>query len=109
MADPLSITSAVVGFVAFTLDVAKTATQFVQDAKGFPDEFMRLSLDTNEFAILIRRLAPTIEKVEARFKNSEGSIRSRANLSLIYSKRRVSHLEAIPRGVTVYSIAVGPV
>jgi len=72
MADPLSISAAAVGFVAFALQVATTSTEFLRDAKGFPDEFSKLSLATNEFATHVRRLAPTIEKVEARY-GIEGS------------------------------------
>ena len=70
MTDPLSISAAVVGFVAFALQVAKTSTEFVRDAKGFPDEFIKLSLATNDFAILARRLTPTIEKIEARYETN---------------------------------------
>jgi len=64
MADPLSISSAAVGFVSFALQVATTTAGFVRDAKGFPDEFTKLSLVTNEFAIHVRRLGPSIEKIE---------------------------------------------
>jgi hypothetical protein len=67
MADPLSISAAAVGFVAFALQVATTSAEFLQDANGFPNEFTKLSLATNEFATYVRRLAPTIEKVEARY------------------------------------------
>jgi hypothetical protein len=65
--DPLSISSAAVGFVAFALQVATTAAGFVRDAKGFPDEFTKLSLVTNEFAIHVRRLGPSIEKIEGKW------------------------------------------
>ena len=68
MTDPLSISAAAVGFVSLVLRVAQTMTQFVQDAKGFPEEFKKLSLAINEFGVLVRRLAPVIEKVEARYK-----------------------------------------
>ena len=67
MADPLSISAAAVGFVAFALQVGTTSAEFLRDAKGFPDEFTKLSLATNELATHVRRLAPTIEKVEARY------------------------------------------
>ena len=70
MTDPLSISAAIVGFVAFVLQVAKTSTEFVRDAKGFPDEFIKLSLATNDFAILARRLTPTTEKIEARYETN---------------------------------------
>jgi hypothetical protein len=66
MTDPLSISAAAVGFVSLALQVAQTTTQFVQDAKGFPEEFKKLSLAINEFGVLVRRLTPAIEKVEAR-------------------------------------------
>ena len=72
MTDPLSISAAAVGFVAFALQVATTSAEFLRDAKGFPNEFTNLSLATNEFATHVRRLAPTIEKVEARY-GTEGS------------------------------------
>lgn len=64
MPDPLSISSAAVGFIAFALQVATTAAGFVRDAKGFPAEYTKLSLVTNEFAIQVRRLGPSIEKIE---------------------------------------------
>ena len=64
MADPFSISSAAIGFVAFALQVATTAAGFVRDAKGFPDEFTKLSLVTNEFAIHVRRLSPSLEMIE---------------------------------------------
>src|SRR5947207_12552286 len=44
----------------FTLQVAATSAKFVRDAKGFPDELIKLSLATNEFAVHVRRLAATI-------------------------------------------------
>ena len=65
MADPLSISAAVVGFAAFALEVAKTVTGFVQDAKGFPEEFQSLSLVANEFGVVVRRLTPVFERLEA--------------------------------------------
>lgn len=85
MTDPLSITVSLVGFVTFAIDVAKTAAEFVQDAKGFPDEFKKLSLNVNEFAILVRRLAPAIEKMESRHEDPGGTILSLAYLTLICS------------------------
>ena len=75
MPEPLAISAAVVGFVGFTLNVAKSITEFVQDAKDFPVEFKKLSLAINEFGILVRRLSPTIEKVEARYE-TESAISS---------------------------------
>jgi hypothetical protein len=68
MTDPLSISAAAVGFVSLALQVAQTTTQFVQDAKSFPEEFKKLSLAINEFGVLVRRLTPVIEKVEARYE-----------------------------------------
>ena len=73
MTDPLSMGAAVVGFVAFALQVAKTSIEFVRDANGFPEEFIKLSLATNDFAILARRLTPAIEKIEARY-GTKGSL-----------------------------------
>jgi hypothetical protein len=64
MTDPLSISTAAVGFVAFVLQVAGAATDFVCNAKDFPEEFIKLSLATNDFAIQVRRLSPTIHKIE---------------------------------------------
>jgi hypothetical protein len=66
MADPLSISSAAIGFVAFALQVATTAAGFVRDAQGFPDEYTKLSLVTNEFATHVRRLGPSIQKIEEK-------------------------------------------
>lgn len=68
MTDPLSISAAAAGFVSLVLQAAQTATQFVQDAKSFPEEFKKLSLAINEFGVLVRRLTPVIEKVEARYE-----------------------------------------
>lgn len=67
MADPVSIGSAAVGFAAFVFDVPKTITTFVQDAAAFPDEFKKLSLAINEFNILVRRLIPVFEMLEAKY------------------------------------------
>jgi hypothetical protein len=72
MADPLSISASVVSFVAFALQVATTSADFLRDAKGFPDEFTKLTLATNEFATHVRRLAPTIGEVEARYGTETG-------------------------------------
>jgi hypothetical protein len=66
--DPLSIASATVGFVAFVLQVASTAKDFVQDTKGFPQEFVKLSRATKDFAIQVQRLSPSIQKIEQRYK-----------------------------------------
>jgi hypothetical protein len=66
--DPLSIASATVGFVAFVLQVASTAKDFVQDTKGFPQEFVKLSRATKDFAIQVRRLSPSIRKIEQRYQ-----------------------------------------
>jgi len=68
MADPLSISAAAVGFVSLVLQVAQTTTQFVENAKGFPEEFKKLCLTINEFGVLVRRLTPVIEKVEVRYE-----------------------------------------
>ena len=68
--DPLSISAATVGFVAFILQVAMTADAFIRDAKGFPDEFIKLASDTRDFADLIERLKPAINMVEARYTNA---------------------------------------
>jgi len=68
--DPLSISSATIGFVAFILQVAKTADGFIRDVKGFPDEFMKLASNTRDFADLIERLEPAINMVEARYTNA---------------------------------------
>ena len=68
MTDPLSISAAAVGFISLVLQVAQTTTQFVQDAKGFPKEFKKLSFAVNEFGVLVRRLTPVIEKVEVRYE-----------------------------------------
>jgi len=65
--DPLSISAATVGFVAFILQVATTADGFIRDAKGFPDEFMKLAFYTRDFADLIERLKPAVNMVEARY------------------------------------------
>ena len=71
MVDPISISSATVGFVAFALQVATTAAQFIRDATGFPNEFVKLCLATNEFAILLQRLYPSFVKIEERY-DAEG-------------------------------------
>ena len=71
MVDPISISSATVGFVAFSLQVATTAAQFICDISGFPNEFVKLCLATNEFAILLQRLHPSIQKIEERY-DAEG-------------------------------------
>ena len=68
MTDPLSISAAAVGFISLVLQVAQTTTQFVQGAKGFPEEFKKLSFAINEFGVLVRRLTPAIEKVEVRYE-----------------------------------------
>ena len=80
MTDPFSISTAAVGFVAFALQVATTCAEFVRDAKGFPEEFIKLSLATDEFAIHVRRLTPTIEKVEARYGTEGLSLAINANI-----------------------------
>jgi len=66
--DPLSISSATVGFVAFLLQVATTTKDFVQDAKDFPQEFRKLSEATQDFAIQVQRLNPSIQKIEQRYQ-----------------------------------------
>ncbi len=68
MTDPLSLSAATVGFVAFTLQVAKTAIAFTQNARDFPSEFTKLSLVTHEFASHVRRLSPAIEKIEEGYE-----------------------------------------
>jgi len=75
MVDPISVSSAMVGFVAFSIQVATAAAQFVRDATGFPNEVVRLCLATNEFAILLQRLCPSIQKIEERY-DPEGIARS---------------------------------
>lgn len=79
--DGLAIASGAIGFVSFILQVATAAAQFVRDAKGFLNEFMKLSLVTNDFAIHVRRLGPSIELIEERYA-SEGILlmQFRANL-----------------------------
>ena len=67
MVDPISISSATVGFVAFALQIATTAAQFIRDATGFPTEFVKLCLATNEFTILLQHLSPSIQKIEERY------------------------------------------
>jgi len=64
MADPLSITSAAVGFVSFAIGVAKTTTAFLKDAKTCSEDFTKLSLLTNEFALQLHRLGPLLETAE---------------------------------------------
>ena len=73
MADPLSISSAAVGFVSFALQVATTSANFVRDAKNFPKEAIKLSLVTGEFANHVRLLEPTIEKINARYDSENGN------------------------------------
>jgi hypothetical protein len=68
MPDPLAISSAAVGFVAFALQVATTAADFVRDVKDFPQEFTKLSLVTNELAIHVRRLSPSIDEIDGRYQ-----------------------------------------
>jgi len=68
--DPLSISAATMGFVAFILQVATTADGFIRDAKGFPDEFIKLASDTRDFADLVERLKLAINMVEARYTNA---------------------------------------
>ena len=75
MVDPISISSATVGFIAFSLQVATTATQFIRDATGFPNEFVKLCLATNEFAILLKLLGPSFQKIQERY-DAEGIARS---------------------------------
>ena len=74
MTDPLSISAAGIGCVAFALQVATTAAEFMCDVKGFPDEFTELSLVTNEFAIHVRRLGPSIGKIEERSECEGGPL-----------------------------------
>jgi len=67
MTDPFSLSSGVVGFAAFVLQVATTVHDFVRDAKNLPKEFTKLASDTKEFASLVERLKPAIDIVEARY------------------------------------------
>jgi hypothetical protein len=69
MTDPLSISSAVVGFVAFALQVGMTAANFISDAKNYPEEYGKLASDTADFASLVERLKPAIEEVESKYAN----------------------------------------
>ena len=78
MVDPLSISSAAVGFVSFALQVATTSANFVRDAKNFPEEAIKLSLVAGEFANHVRLLEPTIEKVNARYESENGNYDSRS-------------------------------
>ena len=64
MADPASM----VGFVAFALNVVKTAADFIEEAKDLPDKF-KLSFGTNEFVLLVQRLPPALEKFRERDEN----------------------------------------
>ena len=72
MVDPLSVTSAAVGFISFAIGVAKTTTAFLNDAKNCPEDFTKLSLITNEFVIHLNRLWPLFEKTERRHEESGG-------------------------------------
>ena len=69
MPDFISVTASVVGFVEFALAVAKNAADFVRDVKDCPKEFNMLRLATYEFVIHVKRLTPTINKVEQTYKN----------------------------------------
>jgi len=86
MADPLSIASAAVGFVAFVLQVATTSANFVQDAKGFPEEFTKLDSETQDFRSLVQKLEPAIKIVQSRYANETHGI----NLALTHLIRSAS-------------------
>src|SRR5690348_4969454 len=102
MTDPLSICAAAVGFVSLALQVAQTTTQFVQDAKGFPEEFKKLSFTINEFGVLVRRLTPVIEKVEARYgiEGISNFVSPSVHSELIVGRDRPGYVETLQRRIT---------
>ena len=75
MMDPLSISSAAMGFAAFILQVGMTANSFIWDLKVCLDEFMKLASDTRDFADLIAKLKPAINIVEARYATKADSMK----------------------------------
>ena len=86
MADPVSIASVAVGFVGFVLQVATTSANFVQDAKGFPEEFTKLDSETQEFRSLVQKSEPAINIVQSRYGNETHGI----NLALTHLIRSAS-------------------
>jgi hypothetical protein len=85
MPDPLSLSSAIVGFVEFAVEVAKGTAEFVQDFKDCRREFETLWLATYEFGVHVRRLTPTIKKVEERY-GTEGILVAFVNFLLILAR-----------------------
>jgi len=68
--DPLSTSSALAGLVSLALQLTKTAAAFITDAAAFPKEFTRLLLVTNQFAVLLRHLNPSLEIIEERYETA---------------------------------------